>query len=214
MVTSSDVVAWSAIDAAGTIFWDFDGVIKDSAKIKMFAYTNIFGGISAQQKNELITLYESSGGMSRFELIPFFFRHIHGRDIDPEEFHKKKKMYSDLVVSSVIQSQYIPGVERVIKEKRKNSTFVIVTNTPKSEIITILSELKILSFFDGVYGAPTTKVNALRDWISKYPEQLQSSVFIGDSAGDAAAAASLNIPFIHRGAPKESTSLSIENFLR
>ena len=56
MVTSSDVVAWSAIDAAGTIFWDFDGVIKDSAKIKMFAYTNIFGGISAQQKNESLTL--------------------------------------------------------------------------------------------------------------------------------------------------------------
>ena len=54
------------------IFWDFDGVIKDSVQIKSKAFGNLFAQFGNIISKRVIEHHESNGGMSRFEKIPIY----------------------------------------------------------------------------------------------------------------------------------------------
>ena len=54
------------------LFWDFDGVIKESLEIKREAFANIFQGIDEKTKLKIKNHHDKNGGMSRYEKIPLY----------------------------------------------------------------------------------------------------------------------------------------------
>ena len=54
------------------IFWDFDGVIKDSVEIKSNAYEELFTKWGNEVANRVRGHHNLNGGMSRFDKIPLY----------------------------------------------------------------------------------------------------------------------------------------------
>ena len=57
-----------------TIFWDFDGVILNSDKIRTKGFKYIFDSYSKKEIDMLINYHKINGGLSRYEKIEFFSR--------------------------------------------------------------------------------------------------------------------------------------------
>ena len=56
------------------IFWDFDGVIKESVSIKTTAFVKLFENFGSEVTAKIKMHHEDHGGMSRFKKIPIYLR--------------------------------------------------------------------------------------------------------------------------------------------
>ena len=56
-----------------TIFWDFDGVIIDSMKIKGDGFIELFENYNLKQVRLLERYHYANGGISRFDKIKYFY---------------------------------------------------------------------------------------------------------------------------------------------
>ena len=191
------------------IFWDFDGVIKDSVDIKSNAYEELFlqwGNVVSSRVREH---HNSNGGMSRFDKIPLYLSWTN-ENLNEMLINKLCNDFSNLVKHKVINSQWVPGVFDLIHSLNKNDHFsFIVTATPYTEITEILYELELTDLFKEVFGAPTSKSDAIAIIIKKYEILNKDAVMIGDSKTDMIAAINNNIDFILRKT-NENKSLQIE----
>lgn len=187
------------LTSAKVVFWDFDGVIKDSADIKVQAYIDMFADHGTDIQNKVFSRYKAEGGMSRFKLIPLFYRDIVGISLTDEQLNIKLNLYSQMVVDRVIESPYIPGIQDYCRYNFKRQKFVLVTNTPKSEIDVILKKLGLEKYFEAVFGAPDLKEEIVRNFLNESDISAKHCVFVGDSEGDFVAAHNNAVPFIYRG---------------
>lgn len=60
------------IGSAELIFWDFDGVIKDSVSVKTLAFEKLFLPYGKKIAQKVKNHHEANGGVSRFEKIPLY----------------------------------------------------------------------------------------------------------------------------------------------
>ncbi|EOQ97959.1 haloacid dehalogenase-like hydrolase [Leptospira wolbachii serovar Codice str. CDC] len=137
------------------------------------------------------------GGISRLEKIPLYLDWV---GIHPTEqvISQYLDQFANLVVQKVISSPWVPGVEQLLNQKRNHQKFVIVTGTPQKEIEEILLQLKIVSLFDHIFGAPTKKPNAIQWTLQNHDIIKEDSILIGDSKTDWLAANETGIQFILR----------------
>lgn len=179
-------------------FWDFDGVIKDSVEIKSNAYEELFLQWGPDVSNKVRDHHILNGGMSRFDKIPLYLSWT-DENINDELISKLCNKFSDLVKLKVINSPWVPGVVEYIKNLHKTGICsYIITATPQDEIIEILNELNIHSFFKEIVGAPTKKSDAIKSILDKYKIHINEAVMIGDSKSDFVAAKNNKIDFILR----------------
>ena len=184
---------------AKVVFWDFDGVIKDSADIKAKAYVDMFAEHGVDIQNKVLSRYKAEGGISRFKLIPLLYQDVIGISLTDEQLNIKLNLYSEMVVDRVIKSPYIPGVLDYCRYNYKRQKFLLITNTPKSEIDVILKTLGLQKYFIAVFGAPDLKEDIVRSFLKESRTNAKQCVFVGDSEGDLVAARNNEVPFIYRG---------------
>nr|WP_280529896.1 HAD hydrolase-like protein [Leptospira yanagawae] len=179
------------------MFWDFDGVIKDSVNVKTEAYLSLFPNIAKETLHRIRNHHLNYGGISRFEKIPLY---LEWAGLPSSSFDIKKYLdqFEIFVVQRVIASPWIPGVEEFLKRKPLSQKFVIVTGTPENEILEIIKELNIDMLFDRVYGAPTEKEKAINLTLEEFHIDKESSILIGDSKTDWLAAQSTGIDFLYK----------------
>jgi len=184
------------------IFWDFDGVIKESVQVKAEAYATLFDrhGIGVQQKVREHHLQH--GGMSRYEKIPFYFHEYVHRHLSEKEQQEYQLQFKNLVVEKVIKSEWVLGVKDYLLSNSEIQHFFLLTGTPQDEIEYILDKLNILSCFKGVIGSPSKKQEGLKHFLNKYNFSTRQCLMIGDSLNDFEAAKSVNIPFLLRITPE------------
>ena len=60
------------IKCASIVFWDFDGVIKDSVEVKAAAFERLFLPYGAEIARRVRQHHEAHGGMSRFDKVPLY----------------------------------------------------------------------------------------------------------------------------------------------
>ncbi|WP_269571207.1 HAD family hydrolase [Leptospira wolbachii] len=179
------------------MFWDFDGVIKDSVDVKTDAYLALFPKAPKNILEKIKSHHLEYGGISRLEKIPLYLDWV---GIHPTEqvISQYLDQFANLVVQKVISSPWVPGVEQLLNQKRNHQKFVIVTGTPQKEIEEILLQLKIVSLFDHIFGAPTKKPNAIQWTLQNHDIIKEDSILIGDSKTDWLAANETGIQFILR----------------
>lgn len=198
-MNSSNTNSSDILTNARIVFWDFDGVIKDSANIKQQAYIDMFAHHGAEIQNKVLSIYKAGGGMSRFKLIPILFNEIFCVALTDKQLNIQLNLYSDMVIDRVIQSAYIPGILDYLRYNFKRQKFLIVTNTPKSEIDIILRVLNLEKYFQAVFGAPDLKEDIVKCFLKESHIDAKYCVFVGDSKGDFEAAQNNAVPFIYRG---------------
>ena len=179
------------------IFWDFDGVIKDSVNVKAWAFMNLFDKCNNEIKERIRLHHESNGGMSRYDKIPIYLKYM---NLKPTKklINRYSEKFSSLVVEKVITSPWVPGVLEYLKAKKEGQLYFVTSATPTDELIYILKELNILSIFDDVFGSPITKAKAIENCLKKYQEDPKFCLMYGDAKQDFIAAKENGIPFILR----------------
>lgn len=177
------------------IFWDFDGVIKESVKLKNDAYHNIFKSFGEEIVKRIKSDLANGHGGSRFEKIPMYLQWA-GLNIK-SNLQDYLDRYNQLVFNSVISSDWVPGV-RSFLDAHQCSFQTLVTATPQLEIDQILESLSIKKYFRSIYGSPISKHQALSIELKKYKADPDKCIFIGDMPSDLAVSEALGIPFLLR----------------
>jgi phosphoglycolate phosphatase-like HAD superfamily hydrolase len=181
----------------GTLFWDFDGVIKESVAVKTAAFERLFAPFGTALAARVREHHERNGGMSRFEKIPLYLRWAE-RTATPEDVDRYCTLFSTAVRQAVIDSQWVPGAREYLQANHARQRFVLVTATPQAEIDDILGTLQIAHWFCEVHGAPTAKEDAIASVLARWGCPRREALAIGDSESDRAAAVAAGVDFLLR----------------
>lgn len=176
------------------IFWDFDGVIKESLEVKREAFANIFQGVDEQIKLRIKKHHDENGGMSRYEKIPIYLEFANQSKKD-ENIQNYLNLFSKYVKNGVINSRWCSGVKEYLNQNYNKQYFVLLTATPTIEIIEIISELKIDMYFKEVYGSPLKKYQIVNNVLKNFKFRKSEVALLGDSKNDYIAAKENNIHF-------------------
>ena len=206
-------LAINKIMKAHVIFWDFDGVIKDSVPVKTEAFRKLFFCFGTDVANKVVEHHLENGGVSRYKKIPYYFKRYVGKNISKKELNRYADDFSKLVVEEVIKSPWISGVEDFLRNNEYLQEFILVTGTPQSEIEIILNELNLTELFISIHGSPEEKTDVVSYSIKKYGYKISECVLIGDSATDYKAAHENNIDFIYRGKKNLLDTFNSEYFI-
>ena len=201
-----------------TVFWDFDGVIKDSVENKSDAFEKLFLPFGTGISKKVRLHHEDNGGMSRFDKLPLYLKWA---GLEPSQTLIKEyaENFSILVKQTVIDSEWVRGVLIYLQKTCKNQQFFLVTTTPQEEIEAILNALKITEYFSEVIGSPTPKNEAIKMLLDRYNIESGQAVMIGDSISDYMAATENQVKFVLRKTKlnkvlqQQLDCLMIDNFI-
>jgi len=182
---------------AKIVFWDFDGVIKDSNDVKTQAFIDLFDAYGSNVVQAVVAHHIKNGGISRFEKIPIYLESYAGQKLNDDIIAVYLKKFSNMVVQKVIDSSWVPGVLNTIKNKRSSQKFILVTGTPHDEIRIILETLKIDRYFDTFYGSPNKKETIIKQYLDLFTISSVDSLYFGDSYTDYFAAKTNDVPFVY-----------------
>ena len=98
-----------SLKSAKVIFWDFDGVIKDSVKVKTDAFEKLFSTYGNDIVKKIRIHHEENGGVSRFDKIPIYLKWVK-QELSQEIVNRYSNQFSILVKKNVIDSEWVVGV--------------------------------------------------------------------------------------------------------
>jgi phosphoglycolate phosphatase-like HAD superfamily hydrolase len=182
------------------VFWDFDGVIKETVDVKTEAYVRLFLPFGPAIAARVREHHENHGGVSRFEKVPLYLQWA-GRAASPNEVARYCEQFSAAVFQAVLDAAWVPGAREYLRANHAAQRLVLVTGTPQAEIERILDISGIAECFWEVHGAPTAKASAITSALARLNCRCEDALMIGDSEADFAAALATNVPFLLRRTP-------------
>lgn len=185
------------LQRASVVFWDFDGVIKESIPIKTEALAILFQKYGKELVQKIRTHHEQNGGMSRLEKMPLYLGWV-GEKADSNQVEIFCSLFSELVERSVVECAWVSGVKEYLLDNFQKQLFVLITATPQDEIERILLSLDLKKCFKEVHGAPTLKSDAIQRFLKQKNISPKEALVIGDSATDLNAARSNQVGFVLR----------------
>jgi phosphoglycolate phosphatase-like HAD superfamily hydrolase len=186
------------------IIFDYDGVIAESVQVKTQAFADIYEPYGSDVVAQVITHHEANGGISRFEKIKIYHKQHLGVQLDGDGVQELADQFSDLVLTKVIDSPYVPGAYEFLASNQGRYDLFISTGTPTDEIETILAKKNTRKYFKSVYGSPESKTSHVLKIIEETGHQIHELVFIGDAITDRDAARNTGVHFIGRFTTIES----------
>ena len=179
------------------VFFDFDGVIADSAQIKTQAFATMFAPYGEQVAQQAVAYHLANGGMPRFEKFIYYYKELLGMDIDQATLEQKGKEFSAMVLDEVIAAELIPGALASLQQLQQlHIPAFVVSGTPHEEMQTIVTEKGLGHYFLEVHGSPRTKTVIVDEILNKYGFQPGKCLFIGDALADHTAAVNSGTAFL------------------
>jgi hypothetical protein len=117
------------------IIFDFDGVILDSANIKLRVYSAIYSGEDAKKLAALIVHSQLHGGITRRIKFEYYEREFFGRNGDPASIEALCQRYSDIVFKAVLACPFIEGAEQLLRGASGKVAMHVVSGTPDTNCI-------------------------------------------------------------------------------
>lgn len=186
-----------SIDKYQLIFWDFDGVIKESVDVKTRAFVSLFDGYGNDVAEKITMHHEANGGMSRFDKLPLYLDWA-GEDTGEDRVKEYCDRFSHLALQGVIDAPWVPGAEKYLRTNPHRQGFILVSATPQNELDMILQALDLRKCFADVFGAPVGKKDAIRKTLDKLGIDPLDCLMIGDARADMEAALVNHVPFLLR----------------
>ena len=92
------------------LIFDFDGVIKDSTKVKTDGYLHVFRSADKIIKRKILDHHKKNQGISRFLKMPKYAEWT-GSKTNRENINKLLLQYSRYVRKKVVQAPFIKNVK-------------------------------------------------------------------------------------------------------
>ena len=164
------------------IFFDCDGVILNSNKVKTNAFYKIAIEYGEESAKKLLNYHIKNGGISRYKKLKFFQENIlKNRDLNI--YQRLLNNYSEILKKELLKTEISNGIFR-IKKIFPNSKLAVVSGSDQNELVWLFKKLKIDHIFDmGIFGSPKSKKEIFNDIFQNSPD-IFSSIFFGDSKYD------------------------------
>ncbi len=180
------------------IFYDFDGVIKDSTEVKTLAFYNLYLPFGRVIADKVVAHHLEHGGVSRYEKFKIYHKEFLNEDLNAQDIELWASRFSELVLKEVIASPFVEGAKEVLESLKDEVQQFIITGTPQKEIDYIVEELGIKDCFVQVCGSPKNKIDWSSELISTYELNNDEVLFVGDALTDYEAAKNHNFHFLLR----------------
>jgi HAD superfamily hydrolase (TIGR01549 family) len=177
--------------------FDFDGVIKESVKVKSEAFVQLYASEGKEFQDKVEEYHLSNGGISRYVKFKVWNEWL-GRSTSDEAIEELAKNFSQLVVDNVVASPFVVGALEALKSASEYALAFIATGTPDNEIKLILSQLELSRFFLEIHGSSKKKSVIVKDILEKYHFTPCDVLFIGDAQTDYQAALDNGLDFYLR----------------
>jgi phosphoglycolate phosphatase-like HAD superfamily hydrolase len=188
------------LESAAAVFWDFDGVLKETLDVKADAFEKLFEPYGGDVAARVRAHHESHGGLSRYEKMPLYLSWAAER-ADEQRVEEFCSRFSSMVYQCVVDAPWVPGVREYLEAHYLSQRFFVVTATPQPEIDSIIDAIGLRHVVHEVHGAPTKKGVAVRDVLARCDLDPASCVLVGDADADLAAARANGVRFLLRRTP-------------
>jgi phosphoglycolate phosphatase-like HAD superfamily hydrolase len=178
------------------LIYDFDGVICDSVGLKTDAFVELYDTENESIQKLVREYHLANGGISRFEKIKYFETVLLGKVYSEEENVNLAQKFAELVKEKVISSPFIPGVKEFLEKHSTRTLQYICTGTPEFEIKEILERKNISRYFNGIFGAPRSKIEIISEILNVTNTIPNECLYFGDSITDYQATVFYKMPFI------------------
>ena len=187
----------SLLSNYSVILWDFDGVIIDSDKIRIFGFREVLKEYPQNAVDKLIDYHLKNGGLSRYVKFRYFYEEVLGQYISDQRIKILANSFSQIMV------KHLKDPQLVIKEAldciqflhSAGKTMHIVSGSDEIELLDLTHFLGLKRYFESINGSPTPKVDLVKSIIDNSIEERVSFCLIGDSINDYQAASSNGIKF-------------------
>ena len=178
------------------IFWDFDGVILDSMKIKADGFVELFKEYDKDKVSLLEKYHYQNGGVSRFEKIRYFYNEIIHKEISEEEIGSLAKEFAKIIEKKIYQkNNLIQDSVDFIKQHYQKFNYHIVSGAEHKELNELCEYFNLSKYFKTINGSPTSKEILVMNILEKYDYKKDETILIGDAMTDYNAAINNDIKF-------------------
>jgi beta-phosphoglucomutase-like phosphatase (HAD superfamily) len=187
--------------AVDCFFFDFDGVILESANIKTEAFVDIYKGTGIEQ--HVLAYHLQNQGISRFVKFKWISEHLLNMPITEAELQEKGSKFTDLVFQKILQAPFVAGVMDLLQFlKERNKYIVVASGTPHEELLQIVKARNIQGYFDELWGTPLPKTEIVKKVLHSQSFDAKRCLFIGDATTDYLAALETGLSFFARRTPE------------
>jgi HAD superfamily hydrolase (TIGR01549 family) len=179
------------------IIFDFDGVILESNQVKIDGFYKLFIEFGKDKAVEISNYFKSNAGLSRYDIIRYFFLNFYKEEISKNKLEFYGKKYSDIVKEEVIKTEFVEGCKEFIQSNKYYSLF-IVSSSDEKDLIEICQKIDVDKYFKKILGSPTKKEFNIKKIIDDYNLKKNETIYIGDSINDYHATKKNELLFIGR----------------
>ncbi len=116
-----------------TIFFDFDGVIVDSTRIKTEAFYELFLEHGEEKAQMAQTYHLQNEGVDRYAKINHICENILNQPHDQQKEERYAKQFSHLVFEKVLKCGFIPGALEFLNSLYKHKVpCFLLSATPEA----------------------------------------------------------------------------------
>ncbi len=184
------------------VVFDFDGTLVDSNHIKRQTFYDIIRPYDPEGASvtQVLQQFPGKDRYGIFEEVIGILANQNSLPSDSDLNILKDQFAQSYTVQcerAIAECEEVPGASQVLDWLTSQSIPLFINSrTPKNTLQNLLSARKLSHFFQGVYGAPSSKTHNLRliqtvgDW------NFQDMIFVGDSEDDQEAAREVGCQFI------------------
>lgn len=174
-----------------TIFWDFDGVIFDSDKIRTNGFKYALRKYDTFKIETLVDYHRNNGGLSRYHKFQWF---ISTFKINDNPLNTMLEEYSSYMQDNLFDHNllYRDALVAIRKLHEAGATQYIVSGSDQKELRSLVEYLHLNTYFKGVYGSPSSKFKIL----SELGASTENGYFIGDTINDFNASKYADLTFV------------------
>ncbi|MBW2732145.1 MAG: HAD family hydrolase [Deltaproteobacteria bacterium] len=186
------------------IFFDFDGVILDTTRIKTAAFAAMYAAHGAVVVDAVVAYHREHGGISRYIKLCHFEEEILHRPVSDERLEGLAKEFSRRVLEGVLSAPFVPGAEATLRQVQQlGLPAFVVSGTPTEELTHVLRERELEQFLAEIHGSPPLKPVIIRDILARHSFEPQRCLFFGDALTDLYATRETGLQFFAVEPPGE-----------
>ncbi len=178
------------------IFFDFDGVLVESIKIKADAFMRLYAEFGAPVVRQVMEHHRAHEGISRIDKIRHCHKEILGVELTERDLAALGRRYSSLVEDAVVACDWVAGAQDFLEAARV--PLFVVSGTPEPELRRVVELRGMARYFRSVHGSPRGKGAIVAELLAEGKFDAARSLFVGDAMADLEAAQANQVPFIGR----------------
>ena len=180
------------------IFFDFDGVLVESAEIKCQAFRTLYEEHGEEILERVLAYHLAHEGISRVAKILHCHKEFLGLALSEAQLSELAERYSALVMDAVIACDAVPGAFEFLENYSDKLPLFVVSGTPEPELRAIIGRRGMADCFSAVHGSPRHKGPIVMDLLFEHNLSGPDCLFVGDAMTDYLAAAETGLQFIGR----------------